>query len=258
MHKHLWFILAVLVFVARMPLAADPLALDPLGDSLALGSGLALAGASLFFPVSMDHETVDIASVNVIDRAAMFPYSKPLDLLSDVTEYATFAAPLFMALLLTPDQDWTAGVIYAEAFSFALFAKSAGKSLFPRVRPWVYLAPESGTAPDVWEGNDSFPSGHATMTFAAAGFGITYAVLYFPNAPWLVPFIVAEAGGAMVTASLRVFAGMHFISDVTVGALLGTAIGVAVPLLHRTALGGTGGTSLNALRLEIPLVSLQL
>jgi membrane-associated phospholipid phosphatase len=188
----------------------------------------------------------------------MFPYSKSLDITSTVVEFATFAAPLLMAIVLTPDQDLTAGVIYAEAFSLALFAKNAGKALFPRVRPWVYMAPVSGTAPDTWEGNDSFPSGHATMAFAAAGFGITYAAIMFPNEPWLIPFIVAEAGGAVVTASLRVFAGMHFISDVAAGALLGSAIGVTVPLLHRLVAGATGPRSVAAFRFAVPLLVVQL
>jgi membrane-associated phospholipid phosphatase len=244
--------------LAHIPLTADPLALDPVGDSIVLPSGVVLGAVSLFFPFSMDHETVDIASVNVIDRAAMFPYSKALDTASTLVEYATFAAPLLLGIFLTFDQDITAGVIYGEVFSLAMFAKSGMKSLLPRVRPWVYLAPQSGTAPDVWEGNDSFPSGHATMAFAAASFGITYAAIMFPTAPWLVPFIVAEASGAVVTASLRVFAGMHFISDVTVGALLGTAFGVALPLLHQTAVGGAGPKSAAPMRFEVKLVSIKL
>jgi membrane-associated phospholipid phosphatase len=258
MGKKLAFVFVVATFVTGITVQADPFALDPLGDGIVLGSGAVLGLVSNFFPYAMDHQTVDIASVNFIDRAAMFPYSKPIDLASDVTEFFTFAAPLLMAFAFTSDQDLTAGVIYAEAFSLALFAKNAGKSLFPRVRPWVYMAPESGTAPDVWEGNDSFPSGHATMAFAAAGFSITYAALYFPNSPWLIPFIAAEAGGAVVTASLRVFAGMHFITDVAAGALLGTAIGVAVPLLHQTGTAGPGAKSMSAARLEIPLLDLQM
>jgi membrane-associated phospholipid phosphatase len=96
------------------------------------------------------------------------------------------------------------------------------------------------------------------MSFAAASFGITYAALYFSDAPWFIPFVVAEAGGALVTSSLRVFAGMHFISDVTVGALLGAAIGVSLPLLHRLATSGAGPKSVATMRIEVPLLDIQL
>ena len=34
-------------------------------------------------------------------------------------------------------------------------------------------------------------------------------------------------------ALLRIYSGRHFPSDVAVGALVGSAIGVTVPLLHR-------------------------
>ena len=43
--------------------------------------------------------------------------------------------------------------------------------------------------------------------------------------------------------SARVAAGMHFMTDVAAGALLGTAIGYAVPLLHRD---GNDGLNLSA------------
>jgi hypothetical protein len=42
----------------------------------------------------------------------------------------------------------------------------------------------------------------------------------------------AMMGGAAATAHLRVRAGKHFYSDVVVGALVGSAIGILVPRLH--------------------------
>jgi hypothetical protein len=38
--------------------------------------------------------------------------------------------------------------------------------------------------------------------------------------------------GASGTAHLRVRAGKHFYSDVVVGALVGTAVGIGIPWLH--------------------------
>jgi undecaprenyl-diphosphatase len=51
---------------------------------------------------------------------------------------------------------------------------------------------------------------------------------------------------AVLTASFRVAAGMHFVTDVVAGAALGSAIGFFVPYLHRQKAtdSRTGGLSL--------------
>jgi membrane-associated phospholipid phosphatase len=47
-------------------------------------------------------------------------------------------------------------------------------------------------------------------------------------------WIVAGVGGAIATfvATARVLGGMHFITDVVGGAVVGTSVGVIVPSLH--------------------------
>jgi undecaprenyl-diphosphatase len=63
----------------------------------------------------------------------------------------------------------------------------------------------------------SFPSGH-TMT----AFSIAIVVSYFyPTLEWPLYFLAASIGLS------RIVLGMHFLSDVLAGALLGTALGVA-------------------------------
>ena len=47
----------------------------------------------------------DISQVNPLDRAAMFSYSRPLDLTSTVLEYGTAAMPLALVLLAAPLSD---------------------------------------------------------------------------------------------------------------------------------------------------------
>ena len=63
----------------------------------------------------------------------------------------------------------------------------------------------------------SFPSGHSMNAFALA----TVLALTFP---WIAPGAAAVA--ASIAAS-RVILGLHFLSDVLVGSLLGVAIGAA-------------------------------
>ncbi len=67
----------------------------------------------------------------------------------------------------------------------------------------------------VWEG-PSFPSAHAALAFALASMALIFdAGLY---GPWL--FI-----GAILVAWGRVAVGVHYVSDVIVGALLGAVVG---------------------------------
>ncbi len=101
------------------------------------------------------------------------------------------------------------------------------KSKFKRLRPYQAL-PDVNTChkPLV---DSSFPSGHTTAIFA-----------------WLVPFLLAS--GTWLPALLpiallvgvsvgwsRMYLGLHYPSDVAVGALLGTATAVAVQYLWLAA-----------------------
>ena len=202
---------------------------------------------------------VDIDKVNGFDRLAMFGYSRGFDVASDVFMYAAVALPLVLALGVSQDQAFAGGVIYFEVMSRAFFAKNTLKFLVPRVRPWVYLAPTTGTAPEVFEGNDSFPSGHTTLAFAAAAFGVTVAALELPSgSPWFVPFAATEVSLAAVTAAFRVTSGMHFLTDVIVGAAMGTAIGIALPLVHTSFTGGSVGKSVASFKFEVPILAFAL
>jgi undecaprenyl-diphosphatase len=69
----------------------------------------------------------------------------------------------------------------------------------------------------------SFPSGHATTTFACA---VAIAILV-PRLRW------AALGVAAVVGCARVYLGVHYGLDVLVGAALGTLIGATVALVAR-------------------------
>jgi undecaprenyl-diphosphatase len=85
------------------------------------------------------------------------------------------------------------------------------KVTFDRARP-----PE-GEALSSLPGSPSFPSGHATMSFALAAF---LSALY-PRLRWPL------YGLAAVVAVSRAYLGVHYWLDVAAGAALGTAFGLA-------------------------------
>ena len=108
---------------------------------------------------------------------------------------------------------------------------SAVKLNVARRRPGFYYGHPENTefGPGSSEENLSFFSGDTSVAFSLAAGGSTIAFLRgYEYAPWVAIGSGVAATGAGV---LRVSANAHWPSDVLTGALVGTAIGVAVPLL---------------------------
>ena len=228
--------LLVSVLLALSPAAhAAPIRLDPFVDGPLLGGGVLLTGVGEFLlprlpPPGGPLGAPDLLQVNPLDRAAMARYSRAEELASTVTEYAAFALPVAVAIV----GDWSdalpLGAVYLESITLALGAKNLVNYLVPRYRPYVY---EGGAEfVDPLEVDRSFPSGHATAAFASATAGVVLFAAYAPNSPYLVPFAVVTFGLAAATATLRVTSGMHFVTDVLVGALIGSLLGYAIPALR--------------------------
>lgn len=151
--------------------------------------------------------------------------------------------PLFVALS------------YAGAFGLVWLGIALGISCFSRSRPWLWVsvgaailvAEGVSLALKSWIGRDrpplsnpdpeplidlpathSFPSGHATVSFACA----TVLALAVPRLR--VPLYSLAA----LIAFSRVYVGVHYPLDVLAGALLGVLLGVGVArALRRLAAG---------------------
>ena len=113
----------------------------------------------------------------------------------------------------------------AQALSTGVFLTGATKVLVGRHRPdWTADSNTDGS-------RRSFPSGHATQAFAIA----TYTALYLRGhvfdkyrgdkvLPWWEAATYAGIGlGATALAGERVLHNRHYLSDVVVGGLVGTA-----------------------------------
>ena len=84
-----------------------------------------------------------------------------------------------------------------------------------RPRPRLHRDEEFFTGPSLESGLDSFPSGHASASFAVA----TVIAKHCPALAWPA---YALAGYTSLT---RVFRGSHFVSDVIAGVVLGIVVG---------------------------------
>jgi membrane-associated phospholipid phosphatase len=177
--------------------------------------------------------------VNAFDAVFLVPYSAGLDKAGDACQYAILAVPV-LSLFLGDVQDGLGALtVAAEAYSVAYGLKNLLKYAFPRWRPYFYTGGATGV--DVDEAAESFPSGHSTLAFTAAAVNTWLFARLLPDSPWFLPFAGLNYALAGATAVLRVASGVHFTTDVIVGALLGTAVGWGVPALRAALLEGKDG-----------------
>jgi len=230
-----------------VPAQGTRLAVDPLTDGIVLGSGLVFAAASEFLlpllPPITTLAPADLSQVNGLDRSLMAPYSAGLDISSSILQYTAAALPLALAFFVPREDLIPMGVVYLESLSFAVVAKNVLKYFLPRWRPYVYLGGAAGVP--AAEDDQGFPSGHATVAFAAAGAGVSLFADSFPDSPWFWPFTAGCYSLAILTASFRVASGMHFLTDVLAGAALGSLCGYLIPFLHEKGSSRRDGTALS-------------
>jgi len=250
--------------VASLALLAIPCRAQVQSDSLAQGVQPELrwrvevpilgAGAALYAVgngLTITHKVVPPEGLDPsdvgwsLDRRVTGQRSTRADTQSDHFRNAALAYPVVLAFVSQPSGARVSGtlkrtVMYVEAIGIAEGLSMIIKGSADRPRPFNYLPagqrPDNSaydvTADDAFR---SFPSGHAVATFCATGFAITDHLISRPDAGWKERTGTALIGGffASATAGLRVEAGQHFPTDVIVGGLIGTASGVAVPLVHR-------------------------
>ena len=129
--------------------------------------------------------------------------------------------------------------IIVNAFMLSTGFNSIAKVSGKRQRPAFYYdrqhLTEAAHHPD--EEFISFYSGDTTWAFTLAATGTTLAYLRgYKHARWVA---VSTGSLAFIGSFLRMSADMHWMTDVLVGAGVGTAVGVGLPLaLHRREASG--------------------
>jgi membrane-associated phospholipid phosphatase len=220
---------------------AGPYAVDWTTD----GAIIAGAGALWLFTPLLQNEVIrpvcpcSSALVSPFDRYPIGRKSNFTDQLSNAAEAAVVAGPLLLDALdvRRSGASWRGYaedmLVLAEVLAINGALNQLVKLSVRRPRPTVYDVP--ATAPDI---NDSgnyvaFYSGHTSTAFAA---GMAYATTFALRHPdsrsrGQVYGVAAVAAGTV--GVMRVVAGQHFPSDVLAGALVGSALGLVIPRLHR-------------------------
>jgi membrane-associated phospholipid phosphatase len=164
---------------------------------------------------------------------------------SDVILSLEATWPFFVDALITtwwyhgsPDAAAQMALVDGEALAIVTAVQGATNTIASRERPYGQTcgSPEQPNQTNDCEGNvhyRSFFSGHTAFTFMAASLiCVHHMKLDLLGGIGDELSCVTAYAGAAATGTLRVMGDMHYVSDVMVGAGVGTLVGLAVPLIH--------------------------
>lgn len=161
-------------------------------------------------------------------------------ILSLSTTYPFFVDALVSAWWFRGNADVARqmALIDAEAFAITGTLQGITNVLAARERPYGRTCggetPEDSVDCASAGRYRSFFSGHAAFTFTAAGLICSHHMQLdlLGNKVADISSCVAAYLGAGAAATLRVVGDMHYASDVILGAVVGTSVGLAVPWFH--------------------------
>jgi membrane-associated phospholipid phosphatase len=120
-------------------------------------------------------------------------------------------------------------LVITEAITVAGALTTVTRYTTARIRPFAYYGQGTGVPED----HLSFWSGHTTTAFsAAAAAGYVAQLRGYESWPWIYAVGFTAAGAV---SYFRVAGDKHWLTDVVVGAVVGTGIGFLVPWLHRSS-----------------------
>jgi membrane-associated phospholipid phosphatase len=233
---------------------ADPQPLSTGARLTRLDAGLFIGGAALMSwanyglsPEKRDvpREGLDADEIRFeIDRNSIRQRThQPIDLGHHLL-YGALVHPSLLAIASArEDERWSTGLQamtrQAEAILLANGTSLVLKRIISRPRPYTYLPVyERSERGANWATSDqtfeSFPSGHATAAWASATVAVSSLAMRRDDLSPTTHFLNGLAAGGLATSIslLRVEAGMHFPTDVGMGAVIGATAGTVVPLAH--------------------------
>jgi membrane-associated phospholipid phosphatase len=183
-------------------------------------------------------EALKKSDINWFDRWGVRPYNKSVDKLSYMPFYAAVPSPvLLFAIDHRMRKDfWQLTFLYAEAMAVTGVFYTSAVHYVSRYRPLVYSDESPIGERTRSNSRNSFFAGHVALVGTSVFFMARTWADYHPESRW--KWAVYSAAGVVtgLTGYWRHRAGEHFPSDILLGAAIGTASGLLMPVLHRVRL----------------------
>jgi membrane-associated phospholipid phosphatase len=230
----LWWCL-VLFFVPMSAKAESPYSPDLRVDFsvIALSGSIAL---SAFFDQGLPAcaPNCSPSRLNTIDRSAIHFRSNTSGSLADLILPLVLLAPVALDYVDSGNtSDWLKDVlVMVESLAVDEAVTQMTKFAVRRKSPALYSGDPNLTALHDTDATRSFISAHAsTASAVTTAFAVTYWLRH-PNDPVRYLVLGVGIGLSLAVGMLKVFAGAHFWSDIGAGAIVGSSIGVLVPMAH--------------------------
>ena len=177
---------------------------------------------------------LDRNNISLFDRDATHNWSQPIKTTSDVFLYTSMAVPSLLFIDPKVQKDYLkVGTIWAQTFAMTAALTSLTKVLVKRPRPFMYNSNVPMHYKQEKDAQYSFFSGHTSVTASMCFMTAKIYHDYNPNSK-AVPWVwVGAAVVPAVTGILRNQTGKHFWTDIITGYIIGAAVGILVPELHK-------------------------
>jgi len=190
--------------------------------------------------------SLNINNIDPLDRWAVNPYNAKVDKISYYPFYAAFPLPL--AFIITGkamrNDFLKLGFLYMESLAIDGLLGSSATFFVNQYRPYAYSSSTSMEQRTIQNAKNSFYAGHVEVMSCSTFFIAEVYAGYYPESKikWLFFVLAGTATAGM--GYLRIDAGMHFPSDVLLGAVTGALSGILVPYFHNHKILKTSNLSL--------------
>ena len=204
---------------------------------IAVGTAFSLYAFTIIYdkdPSTVEEiNSLNVNDINTFDRWSIYPYRNETHVISAIEFHAAIPLPLIMFLVTkdTRHDFWKLTFLYWEVLSITGLFGAGAPLLIDRYRPYTYTSEtlmEKRQGPNAK--NSAF-SGHVEVVAASTFFIAKVYSDYYPETKLLAFGLASVATGGM--AYLRLVQGMHFPSDILIGAAIGTLSGILVPHFHK-------------------------
>lgn len=180
-------------------------------------------------------EALTKKDVNWFDRWGVRPYSKNTDNASYIPFYISMPLPLIViAIDRKMRKDfYKLTFLYVEAITTTGILYSSAAGYVNRLRPLVYSAETPLDKRTVSDSKKSFFAGHVALVATSTFFIARILADYYPDSRY--KWLYYGVAGIMTagTGYMRQAAGEHFLSDIMLGAAVGTLSALLIPSLHQ-------------------------